>query len=81
MSHVVTDEMFEVFQSIKNKYVHDEESFRQFYFYLSDFNQMVRVDMDDTAVRYGLKDHYKAAADRLGEERTTIWRATKNTGS
>ena len=77
MNHVVTDEMFNAFLSIKNKYVHDEESFRQFYFYMSDFNQMVRIDMDDTATRLKLKDHYKAAAERLGENRQTIWRATK----
>ena len=44
MNHVVTAEMFDAFLSIKNKYVHDEESFRQFYFYMSDFNQMVRID-------------------------------------
>jgi hypothetical protein len=77
MNQVVTAEMFDAFLSIKNKYVHDEESFRQFYFYMSDFNQMVRIDMDDTATRLKLKDHYKAAAERLGENRQTIWRATK----
>ena len=77
MNHVVTEEMFNAFLSIKNQYVHDEESFRHFFFYMSDFNQMVRVDMDDTATRYGLKDHYKAAGERLGEHRQTIWRATK----
>ena len=77
MNQVITGEMFDAFLSIKNKYVHDEESFRQFFFYMSDFNQLVRVDMDDTAVMYGLKDHYKAAGDRLGEHRQTIWRAVK----
>ena len=68
MSHIVTDEMFDAFLSIKNKYVHDEESFRQFYFYMSDFNQMVRIDMDDTATRLKLKDHYKAAAERQSDD-------------
>ncbi len=78
MSVIANDELFEAYLSIKNKYVHDEKSFRGFYLYLADFNQKVRVDMNDTAVRYQLPDHYKAAGDRLGEERTTIWRATKN---
>jgi len=77
MNHIVTAEMFDAFLSIKNKYVHDEESFRQFFFYMSDFNQLVRIEMDDTATQLKLKDHYKAAAERLGENRQTIWRATK----
>ena len=77
MNHVVTAEMFDAFLSIKNKYVHDEEYFRQFFFYMSDFNQLVRIDMDDPATRWKLNDHYKAAAERLGETRQTIWRATK----
>ena len=80
MKHVITEEMFDAFLSIKNKYVHDEESFRQFFFYMSDFNQMVRVDMDETAVKYQLEDHLHAAAERLGEGRVTIWRAVKNKG-
>lgn len=76
-NHVVTEEMFEAFINIKNKYVHDENSFRHFFFYLTDFNQLVRVDMDDTAIKYQCSDHYKAAAERTGENRQTIWRAKK----
>jgi len=76
--HVINDEMFEAYLKLKNAYVHDVESFRNFFFYLHDFVQLVRVDMDNTAVQYQLPDHYKAAAEALGEERTTIWRATKN---
>ena len=75
--HVVTYEMFEAFLNIKNKYVHDEKSFRHFFFYLDEFKDLVRVDMNDTAILYKLPDHYHAAAERLGEHRQTIWRATK----
>ena len=69
--------MFDAFISIKNKYVHDAETFLEFSLLLSDFNHQVRVDMNDTAIKYKLPDHYKAAAERLGEHRQTIWRATK----
>ena len=74
---VVTEEMFEAFIHIKNKYVHDEKSFRHFFFYLTDFIQLVRVDMDNTAIKYQCPDHYKAAGERIGENRQTIWRAKK----
>ena len=77
MSNVITDEMFDAFKSIKNKYVNDEDTFRQFFFYLDDFCIMVRKEMDETAVHLKLKDHYSAAGEHLGESRVTIWRATK----
>ena len=76
-NQVITKEMFEAYQTIKNKYVHDEESFRLFFFYLDDFCQLVRVDMDETAIEYQCRDHYKTAGERVGESRQTIWRATK----
>lgn len=43
INYVVTEEMFEAFIHIKNKYVHDEKSFRHFFFYLTDFTDELLV--------------------------------------
>jgi len=69
--------MFNAFVELKKKYVKDEKSFRDFYFYLDDFCDLVSKDMNETAVFYQCKDHYATAASQLGISRTTLWRATK----
>ena len=74
---IINDEMLLCYQELKAKYVHDEASYREFKFYLNDFNQSIRIDMNDTAIHYRCKDHFKAAAENTGESRKTIWRATK----
>jgi len=73
----VTREVFEAFKAIFFKYVRDKETFLRFYFYVQDFVVMVRKFMDEMAKKYEVKGHLAEAAERLGEERTAIWRATK----
>jgi len=69
--------MNQSFVQLTNLYIHNEESYRAFFFYLDDFEVFVRKHMDSLAAKLNLPDHYAAAGKCLGEERTTIWRATK----